>query len=235
MISDQRRKALMQYGGACQCCGIDELDVLEIDHRDGGGNAHRRAIAPQTFLAWLQAHEYPDGFHLLCRPCHHSKTQHGVCMLEHDEDLNQESREAIPADPVSSRGPSSRRRAGGASPKQADELVALNTRISKEKKAWLEQQADARGVTLGRIIEDLMADQSQTLHEIKVMVTTLLSMSTPTPAMGDHDQSPPETREEAQRREYPHLYEIPKEPAAAQPSPPVFDPLPPRRRWPWQR
>jgi len=73
-----RRKAIRDelfaaYGGyKCACCGETNSGFLSIDHIDGGGNAHRRAINKKSgigFLYWLNKHDYPSGFQVLCYNC----------------------------------------------------------------------------------------------------------------------------------------------------------------------
>ena len=72
-------EALDAYGGPrCSACGYDrEVSVLEIDHVDGGGRAHRREISMggggHPFYLWLKRNGYPDGFCVLCPTCNKAK------------------------------------------------------------------------------------------------------------------------------------------------------------------
>ena len=58
------------YGGSA-CCGCDEDDfeILEIDHINGGGTAHRRQIGQAEIYRWLRNNNYPEGFRVLCPTC----------------------------------------------------------------------------------------------------------------------------------------------------------------------
>jgi len=65
-----RDAAFAAYGGAkCALCGEEDPTILEIDHINGGGNAHRRAIGPGRLYIWLAQNKYPPGFRVLCPTC----------------------------------------------------------------------------------------------------------------------------------------------------------------------
>lgn len=57
----------------CVRCGCSDMRVLCIDHIEGGGNAHRRAILKRRggipFYRWLKQNGYPSGFQVLCLNC----------------------------------------------------------------------------------------------------------------------------------------------------------------------
>ena len=64
-----KRLVLDHYGGKCECCGEDSLDILTIDHINGGGKHHRREIGVKTsigFYRWLRENDFPPGFRVLC-------------------------------------------------------------------------------------------------------------------------------------------------------------------------
>ena len=66
----QREEALSHYGGCCACCGENRFEFLAIDHIDGGGNKHRKAVgAGKEFVAWLIRNNYPSGYRVLCHNC----------------------------------------------------------------------------------------------------------------------------------------------------------------------
>lgn len=74
------------YGGAkCVCCGETTHEFLTIDHKNGGGNKHRRELfgtAPGTgryFYRWLRDNEYPPGYQVLCFNCNIAKHMFGAC------------------------------------------------------------------------------------------------------------------------------------------------------------
>ncbi len=76
--SRARRKieVLHKYGEACTDCGIDDAEVLAIDHINDDGAAHRRITgmgSSSAFYAWLKKNEWPEGFQTLCLNCNHKK------------------------------------------------------------------------------------------------------------------------------------------------------------------
>lgn len=75
-----RRDAIEHYGGKCACCGEDRIVFLCIDHIDGGGNTHRRAVGGygSSFFAWLRRENYPSEFQVLCWNCNHARRM-GMC------------------------------------------------------------------------------------------------------------------------------------------------------------
>lgn len=77
---EQRKQVIFHYGGACACCGIDDFDVLSIDHINGGGNKHRRSIGDSSYqmYKWITENNYPEDFQILCMNCNLAKAQ-GVC------------------------------------------------------------------------------------------------------------------------------------------------------------
>lgn len=62
--------AFAAYGGpVCVGCGEDEIEVLEIDHIDGGGTKHRKSIGLANMYLWLKQQGYPAGYRVLCPTC----------------------------------------------------------------------------------------------------------------------------------------------------------------------
>jgi hypothetical protein len=74
-----RLAALERYGPSCRCCGEPHTAFLAIDHIDGGGNAHRRAIGRRSIFQWLRDNGYPSGFQVLCHNCNLAKQFYGSC------------------------------------------------------------------------------------------------------------------------------------------------------------
>lgn len=65
--------AMEAYGGAfCCVCNSPDIEVLEIDHIEGG-NQHRNSLNMEgggyTFYLWLKRNGYPDGYRVLCPTC----------------------------------------------------------------------------------------------------------------------------------------------------------------------
>lgn len=79
---NHRLKAMVlgHYGGNCACCGIDDLDVLSIDHINGGGTSHRKEVPGQRLgYHWFKKHGYPEGFRVLCMNCNLAMGLYGYC------------------------------------------------------------------------------------------------------------------------------------------------------------
>ena len=69
----RKNRVLIHYGnGECACiqCGESRIACLSIDHINGGGNKHRKAIGEDSrFYAWLENNNYPEGYQTLCMNC----------------------------------------------------------------------------------------------------------------------------------------------------------------------
>jgi hypothetical protein len=66
----EREQAVANYGGRCVACGEVELLFLTLDHIQGGGSAHRRAVgAGSQFYRKLRLDGYPLGYQVLCWNC----------------------------------------------------------------------------------------------------------------------------------------------------------------------
>lgn len=73
------------YGGACRCCGEAEPQFMTLDHIDGGGSAHKKAVnGNQMIYSFLRANNYPSGYQLLCFNCNSAKGAFGMCPHERD-------------------------------------------------------------------------------------------------------------------------------------------------------
>lgn len=88
--SGVRRKlrVMTAYGGAkCKCCGEDCLSMLTIDHVNNDGAKHRNHVTGNRgrevsveMYCWIENHNYPPGFQVLCYNCNISKHRNkGVC------------------------------------------------------------------------------------------------------------------------------------------------------------
>jgi len=73
------------YRIKCAVCGEDDIDVLTIDHIDGGGNKHKKklkqeGIEGRVFYEWLEKNLYPFGYRVLCRNCQRTEYYHNACI-----------------------------------------------------------------------------------------------------------------------------------------------------------
>lgn len=78
----RRRKleVLEHYGRVCFCCGEVIPEFLAIDHIDGGGKKHFRAIGQGNLYSWLKKNNWPAGFQVACHNCNHGRYFNGgVC------------------------------------------------------------------------------------------------------------------------------------------------------------
>ena len=78
MLSSQafaaaRTEVLDHYGHKCSQCPESHRAFLQVDHIDGGGNAHRREIGWSQLFRWLIAQGFPPGFQILCASCNFEK------------------------------------------------------------------------------------------------------------------------------------------------------------------
>jgi len=67
-------------GGTPKCahCGIEDIDILELDHIDNNGAKERRAISTTqgggyAFYIRLKRNNYPEGYQVLCSNCNLKK------------------------------------------------------------------------------------------------------------------------------------------------------------------
>ncbi len=65
----------------CTCCGESEIDFLQIDHINGGGNKSRKDKNRfgTSYYFYLRKNNYPTGYQILCANCNHAKGRLGVC------------------------------------------------------------------------------------------------------------------------------------------------------------
>ncbi len=77
-----RRRELIfaHYGTTCSCCGTERC--LQIDHINGGGNAHRREIGSSGLYRDIIKNNFPAEYQTLCAQCNLAKAQHGECPHE---------------------------------------------------------------------------------------------------------------------------------------------------------
>ena len=81
----QKVKVINHYSNGtmgCECCAIDGLTFLTIDHINNDGAAHRREIGKsgRQIYDWIVNNNFPPGFRVLCWNCNSSRhINHGVC------------------------------------------------------------------------------------------------------------------------------------------------------------
>lgn len=71
----QKYAALSYYSNGepkCAWCGITDIDVLSIDHINGGGTKHRKNGNPHSYRFVLK-NNFPVGFQVLCFNCNWKK------------------------------------------------------------------------------------------------------------------------------------------------------------------
>ncbi len=78
-----KEKVFQRYGGIrCACCGETNIVFLTIDHINGGGVQHRRAIKNKggvNFYHYLAKNNFPSGYQVLCFNCNAAKSILGQC------------------------------------------------------------------------------------------------------------------------------------------------------------
>ena len=72
-----RHIIINHYGGKCACCGETNIDLLTIDHMNGGGKKHLKEIGNCNFYRWLRDNGFPTGFRVLCFNCN--------CGVQHEQ------------------------------------------------------------------------------------------------------------------------------------------------------
>lgn len=86
-----RLEAIRHYSNGtnrCACCEEDHIQFLVIDHINGGGNAHRRAVRKRGIMSgndiylWLKRSKYPVGYRVLCDNCNSARGRYGKCPHE---------------------------------------------------------------------------------------------------------------------------------------------------------
>ena len=77
-----KRIVMEAYGGTrCVCCGETGIAFLTIDHIEGKGRQHRKAIERrgETFYRWLKLKNFPRGYRVMCMNCNCSLAWFRYC------------------------------------------------------------------------------------------------------------------------------------------------------------
>ena len=73
-----RRVVIERLGGKCACCGETDKEFLTIDHVEGGGGQHMKAIG--NLSSYLYRHGWKEGeYRCLCMNCNFSFGHYGYC------------------------------------------------------------------------------------------------------------------------------------------------------------
>lgn len=67
----------------CETCGETIMELLTVDHINGGGSKHRKLIGSRNIHVWLRRNNYPTGFQILCYNCNMVKQR--VTKKRYDE------------------------------------------------------------------------------------------------------------------------------------------------------
>ena len=75
--AQRKINALAHYAGGtyphCIICGIDDIDVLCLDHINGGGTKERAMTNRKDIHRLLWSKSYPEGYQTLCANCNLKK------------------------------------------------------------------------------------------------------------------------------------------------------------------
>lgn len=76
-----KREVFEHYGSRCACCGEQQFEFLTIDHVNGDGAVHKRAIGRDSrkMYQWVKNNNYPDAIQILCYNCNCAKGVYGTC------------------------------------------------------------------------------------------------------------------------------------------------------------
>lgn len=80
-----KSEMLAAYGSSCACCGEPETVFLTLDHIDGKGAAHRKAVnraGGYAMYLYLKKQGWPKGFQVLCFNCNFAKKTGPSCPHE---------------------------------------------------------------------------------------------------------------------------------------------------------
>jgi hypothetical protein len=64
----------------CDCCKEKHIEFLSLDHKNGGGEKHRKLVGVGIkFYLWIKKNNYPEGYRVLCHNCNQSYGFYGYC------------------------------------------------------------------------------------------------------------------------------------------------------------
>jgi len=91
-VRDLRKEVLFTYGSCCACCGEHQYEFLALDHINGGGRKHRKAMSGRSgtsaysYWRWFKKNGYPQGYRVLCHNCNQAIGSWGCCPHAKDVD-----------------------------------------------------------------------------------------------------------------------------------------------------
>lgn len=77
--SNLRKKFIDMYGGKCDCCGIEDIDVLSMEHINRDGAQARRERTSMTEYRLAIKTYQPEKYKILCRNCNSGGHINGDC------------------------------------------------------------------------------------------------------------------------------------------------------------
>ncbi len=80
-----KHKIFYNYGNMCNCCGENNINLLQIDHINGLEDKKR--IVGIKLYNYIINNKYPKTFQLLCASCNWSKGVFGACPHKNDLEI----------------------------------------------------------------------------------------------------------------------------------------------------
>ena len=81
----RRKIVITHYGGKCQCCEESTFEFLALNHKNGGGDQHRREVGyGSNMVEWAINNDFPDIFQVLCHNCNQAIGYYGSCPHERE-------------------------------------------------------------------------------------------------------------------------------------------------------
>lgn len=152
-MTNLRQQVLHYLGGdapACACPGCGATENLQIDHVDGGGNAHRYEVRDWTFYRGILDGTDPRTYALLCQPCNASKGSGAFCRLSHDVQLNQRDTSLDDQKEGQSKG--------RGRPKK--NIVKMTVSLTEDNDAWVRAQPGEHSAVVNRLIDQARGQQA---------------------------------------------------------------------------
>ena len=84
-----KNEVISHYSGgsnSCDKCGVNDLDMLCLDHVNNDGNVHRKKVG-KSIYHWAKKHGYPQIFQVLCWNCNFLKSRKSTISKNQISDL----------------------------------------------------------------------------------------------------------------------------------------------------